>query len=145
MDEAFFRNNSLIAAKDITEKKIILRVAPKPMKQLQRQNILQFVARHVEPGSDLFTDGHSFYRGIHNYWSINHQYEIHSKWEFALTSEIEGVFGNLRTYIRRKYHHVTGSKLPEVVAEFEAFFNHPECFKSPNEYLKNSLYLVPTC
>ena len=143
MDEAFFRNKAVIAAKDTIAKKVILRVIPK--KYVEKQNVSQFIARHVEPGSKLFTDGASYYRGIQKFWPVTHKKDIHSKWEFGLTSEIEGVFGNLRTFIRRKYHHVTCSKLENVVAEFETNFNHPEIFKNPHEYLRNSLFLVPTC
>lgn len=143
MDEAYFRGNAVIAAKDIKKKRIVMRVLPK--QYVQKQNIVQFIVRHIKPGSTLQTDGGGVYRGIDKSWPLNHKRDIHSKWEFELTSEIEGLFGNLRTFIRRKYHHVTGSKLPEVVAEFEAFFNHPEIFKNPHQYLLNSLSLVPTC
>ncbi len=55
------------------------------------------------------------------------------------------MFGVFRTFVRRKYHHVTCSKLPFVVAEFEAKFNQPEMFENPKQYLTNSLRLVPTC
>ena len=50
------------------------------------------------------------------------------KWEFELTSEIEGFFGNLRTFIRRMYHHTTSEKLPEIVSEFCFRFSSPEMF-----------------
>jgi hypothetical protein len=143
MDEAFFKGKAVIAAKAIESKKVILRVIPK--KNIQKQNISQFVCRHIEPGSKLFTDGAAYYKGIQRTWPIIHQRDIHSKWEFSKTSQIEGLFGNLRTFIRRKYHHVTCSKLENIVAEFEANFNHPEIFENPHEYLKNSLFLVPTC
>lgn len=143
MDEAFFKGSAVVAAKDINAKRVVLRVIPKS--EVQKQNIVQFVARHVAPGSKLCSDGGGVYRGIQNFWPVDHQHEVHSKWQFEMTSEIEGVFGNLRTYIRRKYHHVTCSKLPGIVAEFEANFNHPETFKSPLKYLQNSLILVPTC
>lgn len=143
MDEAFFRKYSVIAAKDTNAKKLVMRVVPKT--EIQKQNIAQFVVRHVDPGSSLFTDGGGYYRGIEKSWPVKHYKDIHSRWEFALTSEIEGAFGNLRTFIRRKYHHVTSSKLASVVAEFQANFNHPEIFKNPDEYLRNSLFLVPTC
>lgn len=143
MDEAFAKNSAIIGAKDITNKRIILRVLPKGY--VEKQHVSQFIVRHVAPGSTLCTDGGGVYRGIEKSWPLRHKKDIHSKWEFELTSEIEGLFGNLRTYMRRKYHHVTCSKLPEVVAEFEAFFNHPEIFKNPLTYLKNSLSLVPTC
>ena len=143
MDEAFFRKYSVVAAKDTNAKKVVMRVLPKT--NIQKQNIAQFVVRHIAPGTRLQTDGGGVYTGIEKSWPVKHYKDIHSKWEFSLTSEIEGVFGNLRTFIRRKYHHVTCSKLPSVVAEFQANFNHPELFKNPDEYLRNSLFLVPTC
>lgn len=143
MDEAFFKKAAVIAAKDVKNKKVILRVLQHT--NIGKNNIAQFVARHVEPHSKLFTDGGGVYKKIENVWPVDHQRDIHSKWEFGKTSEIEGVFGNLRTYIRRKYHHVTCSKLEKIVAEFEANFNHPELFENPNKYLEKSLFLVPTC
>lgn len=143
MDEAFFKKSSVIAAKDVKAKKIVLRVLPRT--NVQKQNIAQFIVRHVQPGSNLYTDGGGYYKAIQNWWPVKHKHEVHSKWEFTLTSEIEGIFGNLRTFIRRKYHHVTCSKLASVVAEFQANFNHPEIFESPTKYLEKSLIIVPTC
>lgn len=143
MDEAFFGKSLVVAAKDIKQKRIVLRVLSQ--KNMQKQHAVQFVSRHVEPGSDFFTDGGGWYRGIQKNWPVNHRYDVHSKWEFGHTSEIEGVIGNLRTYIRRQYHHVTRSKLSDLVAEFEANFNHPEIFENPRNYLQKSLFLVPTC
>ncbi len=143
MDEAFFHKQAVVAAKDVLAKKVCLRVLDQA--HVQKQHVGQFVVRHIEPGSQLFTDGGGHYKGIGKLWPVHHQWEVHSRWEFALTSEIEGLFGNLRTYIRRKYHHVHRSKLPLVVAEFEAFFNHPELFENPTNYLTKSLKLVPSC
>lgn len=124
-------------------KRAILRVINHT--NLGKNNASQFVTRHVEPGSKLFTDGSGIYSKIEQVWPVDHQKDIHSKWEFGKASEVEGLFGNLRTFIRRKYHHVTCSNLPKIVAEFEANFNHPEIFENPNKYLEKSLFLVPTC
>jgi hypothetical protein len=143
MDEAFFKKAAVIAAKDVAEKRVVLRVLNHV--SVAKNNAFQFVARHVEPGADLQTDGASIYKKIEDWWPVNHRVDIHSKFEFGLTSEIEGVFGNLRTFIRRKYHHVTCSKLAGIVAEFEANFNHPEIFENPTIFLEKSLFLVPTC
>jgi len=75
---------------------------------------------------------------------LRHKVDIHEKFEFGLTSEIEGMFGNMRTFIRRMYHHTTPEKLPEYVSEFCIRFSLPEIFISPNEYLTKTLSLVPT-
>lgn len=143
IDEAYFKKACVIAAKDVKRKRVVLKVLPRTT--VQKQHISQFVTRHIEPDSRLFSDGAGVYKGIERSWPVEHAYDIHSKWEFSKTSEIEGLFGNLKTFIRRKYHHVSCSKLPDIVAEFEANFNHPETFESPFKYLEKSLILVPTC
>ena len=93
-----------------------------------------------QPKSKLQTDGAGIYRGINNWWQVVHKRDIHRKWEFGLTSEIEeGMFGNLRTFIRRMYHHVTPEYLPEYVSEFCVRFSSPEIFYSPLTYLEKSI------
>lgn len=49
MDEASFKKVAVIAAKDIKEKRVVLRVLNHM--NVGKNNIAQFVARHVEPGS----------------------------------------------------------------------------------------------
>ena len=72
-----------------------------------------------------------------------HSVDIYKKFEFGQTSEIEGMFDNLRTFIRRMYHHSTPEYIPEYVSEFVPRFSSPEIFQNPNEYLKKTLPLVP--
>ncbi|HAZ16832.1 MAG TPA: hypothetical protein DCY49_02945 [Candidatus Jacksonbacteria bacterium] len=84
------------------------------------------------------------YRGIQHWWPVGHQYDIHKKWEFELTSEIEGIFGNYRTFVRRMYHHHRSENLEEYVREFCFRFSLPEMFNSPLNYLQNTLTLVPS-
>ena len=103
----------------------------------------QFIFQSIQPNSKLQTDGSSIYSSIEQWWPVKHKVDIHKKFEFGLTSEIEGMFGNLRTFIRRMYHHATPEYLPEYVAEFTVRFSHPEIFISPHEYLKNTLPSVP--
>ena len=110
-----------------------------PGRSVERRHAHQFLAQHVRPRSRLATDGAAIYQGIHRWWPVRHTYDLHARWEFAKTSEIEGLFGNLRTFIRRMYHHVTPEKLPQVVAEFAVRFSHPELFDSPLSYLKKTL------
>ena len=71
--------------------------------------------------------------------NLTHRKDIHSRFEFTITSEIEGIWGNLKTFIRRMYHHVTCEKLPKIVAEFEARYSQPEIFQNPFNYLSKSL------
>lgn len=140
MDEMFTKGRCIMGAKDIKRKKIKLKVltAPYPTKQ----DSTRFLFEHVKPGSTLCTDGSSIYKGCELWWPITHYYEIHRKFEFEITSEIEGIWANLRTFIRRMYHHVTFKKLPNIVAEFEARYSNPELFLNPLTFLKKSLYLV---
>lgn len=141
LDEAFFRQLAVMAAKERGQRRCAAMVLPG---HPQKQHVWRFVREYVAPRSRLHTDGGGHYRKIDQWWPVRHRYERHAKWEFALTSEIEGWFGNLRTFIRRMYHHVTPEKLPEVVSEFCLRFSSPEIFENPRFYLEKSLTLVPT-
>ena len=143
MDEAYFKKISLILAKQIGSKKLAYQIIFK--NSVNRTEATQFLFQNIQPNSKLHTDGSSIYRNINKWWQVRHKKDIHKKWEFSLTSEIEGMFGNLRTFIRRMYHHTTSEYLPEYVSEFCIRFSSPEIFDSPLTYLKNSITLVPTC
>lgn len=139
MDEMFVKGGFVIGAKDIKRKKIKLYVKKK--KAPDKSDAMEFMFQHVKPGSEVCTDGGGIYRGCENWWPIKHKREIHSKFEFEITSEIEGIWGVLRTFIRRMYHHVTFKKLPKVVAEFEARKSQQKIFENPLNFLKNALSL----
>ena len=110
---------------------------------VQRHHALYFFAQHVQPNAKVATDGAAIYKHIDQWWPVTHVRDIHAKFEFSQTSEIEGLFGNLRTFIRRMYHHCTPAELPSYVREFCARFSLPETFDSPLNYLKKTLTLVP--
>lgn len=149
MDEAYRskkdKKYSIIGAKQKAKKgekrKIALQVIPK--NSVDRRDAIKFMSQHIVPNSKLRTDGASIYKGIGNWWPVDHQYEIHKKFEFALTSEIEGIWGNLFTFIRRMYHHVTGEKAEGIVKEFTARFVFPEWFQNPQSYLNISFQRIP--
>ncbi len=140
MDEMFVKDAFILGAKDIKHKKIKLKVVFK--KSPDKSDAMNFIYNHIKPKSILCTDGGSIYRGCNNWWPIKHYKDIHRKWQFEITSEIEAIWANLRTFIRRMYHHVSREKLPKVVAEFEARFCQKELFISPLNFLKNSLSSV---
>lgn len=106
-----------------------------------REHAWFFIQSHIKPHSALFTDGASIYNKIDQWWPVYHARDIHKKFEFEQTSEIEGMFGVLRTFIRRMYHHVSMDKLPSVVGEFCYRFSHPELYGNPRYFIKNSLKL----
>ena len=132
MDEAYFRGVALLMAKEIGSRKLAYRLlTTSPGKE----QACRFLFECVRPGSRLHTDGSRIYHGSHRRWPVRHATDIHAKWEFGKTSEIEGTFGNLRTFLRRTYHHATPASLPELVGEFTARYSHPEWFTSPHAYL----------
>jgi len=141
MDEAYFKNAALLMAKEKGTKKLaweVLRDAD-PTKT----DAVQFLFQKVKPGSKLWTDGGGIYRGIGDWWPVTHSRDIHAKFEFAHTSEIEGIFGIYRTFIRRMYHHHWSINLEEYVREFCFRFSSPELFENPIYYLQKSLSLAP--
>jgi len=81
---------------------------------------MTFIYHHVKPGSKWCTDGAWIYKSCEKWWPIIHLWEKHNRFQFAITSEIEGLWRVFRTFVRRMYHHVTVKKLPKIVAEFEA-------------------------
>lgn len=141
MDEAYFKSLSLIMAKQVGSKKIASQIIFK--NSINKHEASNFLFQHIQPNSILQTDGSSIYKNINKWWPIKHRVDIHKRFEFGLTSEMEGMFGNLRTFIRRMYHHVTPVYLPELVAEFSLRFSHPEIFDSPLTYLEKSIHPVP--
>ena len=141
MDEAYFKSLSLLMAKQIGTKKLAFQIINK--NSVNKTEAAQFIFQTIQPNSRLQTDGSSIYKTIDQWWPVTHRVDIHKQFEFGLTSEIEGTFGNLRTFIRRMYHHVTPGYLPEYVAEFALRFSHPELFNSPYDYLTKCLLSVP--
>jgi transposase-like protein len=137
MDEAYFRNIALVLAKEVGTRNLAHQIIFK--NSVNRSEVTQFLQSWVEPRSRLQTDGGSIYKGVEQWWPVKHRVDIHRKFEFGLTSEIEGMFGNLRTFIRRMYHHATPEYLPEYVREFCFRFSSPEIFDSPLSYLKKTL------
>jgi transposase-like protein len=141
MDEAYANKLSLLMAKQLGTKKLAHQIIFK--NSVDKSEAAQFLFQYIQPKTKLQTDGSSIYSGIDQRWQVNHKIDIHKKFEFGLTSEIEGLFGNLRTFIRRMYHHTTTEYFPELVAEFAMRFSHPEMFDSPLTYLKYSINSVP--
>jgi len=145
LDEAYFggrRGYALMMGKQKGTRKLAYHIFPHVMPT--KYDATEFLTMYVAPYSKLATDGGSIYTDIQKEWPIEHMIDIHKKFEFTNTSEIEGMFGVLRTFIRRMYHHVTYDKFPSVMCEFYYRFSRPEMFESPYEYLLNCLHLVPT-
>ena len=140
LDEAYGKRWTLLMGKQKGTRNLAFEVLSG---SVQRHHAASFLEQYVKPRSRLYTDGALIYRGINQWWPVRHTRDIHRKFEFTHTSEIEGVFGNFRTFIRRMYHHVTPEKIPEYVSEFAFRFSSPEIFADPHTYLQKSLMLVP--
>ena len=134
---------SIIGMKQKGTRKVVLEVIKKP--SVNRKDIVKVLAQTVIPGSKFYTDGSSIYKTIEKWWIVRHQCELHKNFEFELTSEIEGVWGNFITFIRRMYHHITLDKLEEYVHEFQMRFSHPKIFESPFMFLQFTLSTVSSC
>ena len=145
MDEAYFggkNGRTLFMAKEVGTGKLAFEILDHTTPA--REDAWVFLQTYILPETQLHTDGAGIYHGIEDWWPVAHRVDIHKKFQFELTSEIEGIFGVLRTFIRRMYHHVTCDKLPELVAEFCYRFCHKEMFENPRYFLQNTLTIVPT-
>jgi len=132
-DEMFTKGNSIIGAKEKGTRNIALKVLHTT--SVNKQQAVAFLVSAVKAHSELHTDGAGIYRGIGNWHTLKHTYEIHKKWEFSLTAEIEGLWACFRTFVRRMYHHVTTYKLEELVSEFVLRFRQDKVFETPYEYV----------
>ena len=145
LDEAYFGrfgNTALLMGKERGTRKLAYQILSSDAPA--KKDAIDFVRTYVKPESQLNTDGSTIYKNIDKYYPLFHMTDIHKKFEFTNTSEIEGMFGVLRTFIRRMYHHVSEEKLEEYVCEFYCRFSRPEMFKSPYHYLQNTLHALPT-
>ena len=88
-DEMFVKKAFIIGAKDIKNKRIKLNVVYK--RHPDKSDAMNLIYNHVKPGSTFCTDGGGIYRGCDKWWPLKHMKDIHSKWEFGITSEIEGL------------------------------------------------------
>lgn len=139
LDEAFFRLAGLMLGKQIGTRKLAYEFLNTT--KVQRHHATYFLQQHVAPKTQLNTDGASIYHQIDQWWPVTHCFDIHKKWEFSQTSEIEGMFGCFRTFVRRMYHHVTSDKLEDLMREFVFRFSSPQLFDNPRYYLEKSLRL----
>ncbi len=103
-----------------------------------------FLDSAIDSESNIYTDKSIFYRDVKRWGFKSHYSENHSKFEFGLTSRIEGIWGIFRTFIRRMYHHIRKRNLEKYMTEFQVRFCQREIFINPYTYLKNSLSYVPT-
>lgn len=119
LDEVYFGSkskktlNALFVGKQVDTRKLAYKIIQQ--RDPVREDAWDFLKHNIAPNTCVATDGAGIYKGINRWWPVEHSYDIHRKFEFEQTSEIEGLFGCLRTFIRRMYHHVSCDKLPGLV------------------------------
>ena len=141
LDEAYFKQRILMMGKQVGSRQLAWQLGQQIP---DRRQAMHFLFQKVKPGTELWTDGALIYQGIERWWPVTRAVDIHKRFEFSHTSEIEGIFACLRTFIRRMYHHVSAEKLEDYVREFCFRFSTPEIFASPQLFLQKTLILVPT-
>jgi transposase-like protein len=147
MDEAFLgkrrhgNQRIVLGAYERGSKHIVLRMT----RNRDQGTTDEFLLRHVDRQSMVWTDGAMCYEGITEFFGYLHGTCNHGIWEFGPTNHIENVWSALKGFIRRTYHHFHKEWLPMLLREFEARWNTPELFLSPLFYLRTCLVAVPTC
>lgn len=135
-DECYRHGYSILGAKQEAQNglpgKMVLVTLFK--ESVDKNDVVALLSQKIKPESILRTDGGSIYKKIENWWPVTHEFELHKKFEFAITSEIEGLWGNFFTFIRRMYHHVTVSKIESIVNEFCFRQCFQDYFHSPEKY-----------
>lgn len=141
LDEAYGNGWALVLAKQVGSRKLAHVVLEG--RSVQRHHAHAFLAQHIAPARRVNTDGAAIYTQMNQWWSVQHTRDLHKKFEFTHTSEIEGMFGCFRTFVRRMYHHARTENIAKYVREFCARFSSPEIFETPRNYLIKTLMRVP--
>ncbi len=145
IDEVYlggWKGKAIIAGKEINTKEIRFHICPRYEPYVE--DIYNFFKSYVTPKSTVFTDSSPLYPRICRMFFCYHRRDIHKKFEFHLTSEIEGLFGVMRTFIRRMYHHITVKNFPEYLMEFQYRFSRKIYFSSVDQFLTKTLKLLTT-
>ena len=140
-DEMFTKGNCIMGAKEKGTRNIVMKVLHE--KDPNKRHAIEFLTRFLKTHTKLSTDGSGIYKGCDKWHKLKHEYEVHRRFEFTLTAEIEGLWGVFRTFVRRMYHHVTNYKLEELVCEFCLRFRKDEIFENPLSYLNVCLKEKP--
>lgn len=112
--------------------------------QEEQGYVEKFLFDHVHHiGGHIRHDGHKAYNGL-AWTGLSHSWEYHNKGQFELTSCIERIWALLKTFLIRRYHHVTKEKLPLYLKEFQFKFLHKSTGVFLLDYLQFLTLPVPT-
>jgi hypothetical protein len=118
---------------------LALRIVP----QEEQGYVEKFLEDTTAKGSHILHDGHMAYNDL-NWCGYTHEAEIHALNQFVLTSAIERVWALFKTFLRRRYHHVTKEKLPGYLTEFQFKFLYKQTHKNPLQFATFLLTPVPS-
>lgn len=103
----------------------------------------KFLYDTTEKGAHIIHDGHHAYSDL-TWCGYTHQTEYHNLNQFRFTSAIERIWALLKTFLRRRYHHITKEKLPGYLAEFQYKFLYRKTHKNQQQFAQFLFTPVPT-
>jgi transposase-like protein len=136
------RNNNqaiVLGAVQKDYKHIALRIVP----QEEQGYVEKFLHDTVEKRSHILHDGHLAYNDL-GWCGYTHETELHALSQFVLTSAIERIWALFKTFIRRRYHHVTKEKLQGYLTEFQFKFLYKKTHKNPLTFIQFLTTPVPS-
>lgn len=135
------RNNNqalVLGAVQIDYANLALRIVP----QEEQGYVEKFLEDTVATGSHILHDGHLAYNDL-SWCGYTHETEYHHLNQFTLTSAIERIWALFKTFLRRRYHHVTKEKLQDYLTEFQFKFLHKQTHKNPLKFAQFLFTPVP--
>ena len=116
----------------------------RPIPNREQGTTDEFLLKHVDTRSKLYTDAFSSYEHVQNFFGYAHEICNHSQGHFGPTNQIEGVWMCLRRFIRKVYHHIWKEHLPQILKEFQARWNHQTAFTDGYAFLQFCTASVPS-
>jgi len=102
--------------------KVVAKVIP----DASAKSLLPEIERHVEPGTQIYTDEWRGYASLHKLYP--HRTVRHAHHEYVrgpvFTSTVEGFFGNVKNGIAGNYHGVSRRWLQGYLNEYAWRYNH---------------------
>jgi transposase-like protein len=102
--------------------KVVAKVVP----DASAKSLLPEIQRHVEPGTQIYTDEWRGYASLHKLFP--HRTVRHAHHEYVrgpvFTSTVEGFFGNVKNGIAGNYHGVSRKWLQGYLNEYAWRLNH---------------------
>ena len=136
------RNNNqaiVLGAVQYDYKHIALRIVP----QEEQGYVEKFLYDTTAEGSHILHDGHKAYNDL-DWCGYTHETEYHVLNQFVLTSAIERIWALFKTFLRRRYHHVTKEKLQGYLTEFQFKFMYKQIHKNPLQFAQFLITHVPS-